>query len=114
MIKYIFGVLTALAGVFFLAAPAGKAVLAAFAANLRAVPASAFATALPGLSEEDLPPPLVSTETVTAATKEAPLPATAPAAETGPDDTFERVMAVYEQDGKEQAADGREMKTGDD
>jgi len=107
--KAIMTILILLAGGFaalaFILSPAGKTTVSFITAKLQPAPLTVASAEMPKLSEEDLTPPMTG-ETVPVESKSTPAPAPAAPAETGPDDTFERVMAVYEQDSKEQSGDG--------
>jgi len=89
-----------LGALVFILSPAGQAAVTFVTAKLQPAPLAIAATEVPKLSEEDLAPPM-NGEPAPEASKPAPAPAPAAPAETIPDDTFARVMAVYEQDGKE-------------
>lgn len=91
-----------LCALVFLLTPAGQATVTLVTAKLQPAPPTAVATEMPKLNEDDLPPP-ISGEAAQVEAKPALEPAPAAPAETGPDDTFERVMAVYEEDSKVQA-----------
>lgn len=85
--------------------PAGKAAVTFITDRLQSAPLTVASINVLNPSEEDFTPPPMKVETALEETKATPAPAPAAPAETGPDDTFERVMAVYEQDGKEQAGE---------
>jgi len=109
MTKFIIGAIAVFAAWIYIGTPAGQAELAALAARLQAVPAASSPVVAPGASDEDLPPPPVSAETVPAvpgAPAQDTAAAAAPAAEAGPEDTFINVMGVYEADDRARAAEG--------
>ncbi len=92
-------VITLLSAVIFINSPWCKATFKSCISLLQTAPAVVASTALPKLSEEELPAPPLNSEADLAAPKEEPPPV---AAEAGPDDTFERVMDIYDKDMKEQ------------
>lgn len=94
----------------FLNTPFGKSVLTVFAAQLLAPPAIVTTAASHVEIDDETAPPLVSTARLPAAVPEAPAAATAAAAETGPADTYRRVMEIYEKDGKVLADEGGEIE----
>lgn len=108
--KTLMTMLILLAGGFLalavLLSPAGKAAVTFITAKLQPAPITVASIDVPGASEEELPPPPMKEETALEETKATSAPAPAAPSETGPDDTFERVMAVYEQDSKEQVEEG--------
>jgi len=107
MARFVLGTLTLVSAWFFINSPGCKAALAAVISKLQAAPvAVAASTALPKFSEDELAAPPINGEADIAAPYEAPAasaPAAAAATEAGSDDTFELVMAIYENDEKEQA-----------
>jgi len=96
ILALIVGGLCALA---FILTPAGKATVLYLTASLHAPTAVVASTALPKLNDDELAAPPLDGETALAVPKEEPAPAAAD------EDTFGPVMAIYEQDGKDQAAE---------
>lgn len=107
--KTLMTMLILLAGGFLalavLFSPAGKAAVTFITAKLQSAPITVASIDVPGPGEEELTPPPMKGETAMEEAKTTQAPAPAVPAETGPDDTFERVMAVYEEDSKGQAGD---------
>lgn len=100
--RFILGVIMILGTVFFINKPAIKAAFANYVAKCQPSEAVVVPATLPKLSEEDIPPPPLAEGTPG---QGAPEEAKAPTSETGPDDTFERVMEIYENDEKSRAGE---------
>lgn len=107
--KVIMTILILLSGGFaalaFILSPAGKTTVSFITAKLQPAPLTVASIDVPSPGEEELTPPPMKAEIAVEETKAPSVPAPAAPAEIGPDDTFERVMAVYEQDGKEQVVE---------
>lgn len=108
MTKFILGLIVGAVAMAFFSTPHGKAVFAAFSAQFEAPPAIVAVSSIAKADEEEVPPPPVSPETAPASPEEAPVPA--PPVHSGPDDTFQRVMEVYERDGKASAEEAEEIE----
>lgn len=104
--RAILAVIMILGTIIFINKPVIKAAFANYVAKCQTAPIIVVPAALPKLSEEDLPPPPIEEAAPDlAAPAEARAPAAAPAAEAGPDETFDRVMKIYEDDEKSRAGE---------
>ena len=102
--RFILAVIMILGTIVFINKPVITKAFASYVAKCQPSPVIVVPPGLTKFSEEDLPPPLIAEATPDlAAPGEAQAPAVNPAAEAGPDDTFERVMEIYENDEKSRA-----------
>ncbi len=97
MIKFFLGVAATLGGLAFIGSPAGKAALAELGARLQGVPAVTVRAALPKLSQEELPPPPESAPEPAEAASETQREVSP---EARAEDTFTKIISIYEEDGK--------------